>query len=177
MEQTQTNQVRRRAGRLFPTSYRGWATLLVTWVLTWTILFSGLDFWTLKLYDVSHYHWFETYRSAVRYSATIISPASFAFAENAYFIWMNMYDRDYGMHEWAWYTGDPVNPDGYYNFVWGNGRGGWMRFPMKEWYGVWLLITLVWLSIVSLVFVKWRQRVGRKQARGRPGRDSSLQSA
>jgi hypothetical protein len=132
-----------------------WLALLAVWILTWTVIFSALDFWTIKIYNVPRYRWFEEYRTAVRYSAVLISPASFALAENAYFVWMNTYDPHYHMHEWEWYTGDPVNPDGYYNFVWGNGQGGWVRFPMKIWYGGWLLITVPWLAVVSLVFFKW----------------------
>ncbi len=144
--------------------------------MAWTIIFSGLDFWTIKLYDVPHYSWFEDYRATVRYSATLISPASFALAENAYFIWMNVYDHQYDMHEWEWYTGNPVNPDGYYNFVWGNGRGGWMRFPMKEWYATWMLITFIWFAVVWLAFAGWRRRITRKGVRRRAVRDSSFQS-
>ncbi len=132
------------------------ASLLLFWVVAWTVLFSALDFWSIKLYDVCNAPWFQQYRAIMRYGVSWVSPPSFALAENAYFVWVNMYDRDYRMHEWEWYTGNPVNPDGYYNFVWGTDTGGWMRFPMKEWYGGWLVPTIPWLFGVSFIFLRRR---------------------
>ena len=153
-----------------------WAAALLIWIIAWTVIFSAVDFWSIKLYDVPRYSWFESYRATMRYGATLVSPASFALAENAYFVWMNMYDRSYHMHEWEWYTGNPTNPDGYYNFVWGDGRGGWTKFPMKYWYGAWLLITLAWLAITASV-IKWRYHRAHGRERERAVRDCSLQPA
>lgn len=131
-------------------------TVVLVWVVGWTVIFSALDFWSIKLYDVCHASWFQQYRAIMRYGVSWISPPSFALAENAYFIWMNMYDRDYRMYEWEWYSGNPINPDGHYNFVWGTSDGGWMRFPMKEWYGGWLLATIPWLLGVAVIFLRRR---------------------
>ncbi len=130
---------------------------VVIWVVAWTIIFSAIDFWSIRLYQVEQYHWFQEYRAAMRYGASWLSPPSFALAENAYFVWMNMYDRHYKMHEWAWYTGDPVNPDGYFNFVWGDGRGRWVKFPMKVWYGLWSIPSALWFGGVKLASVKLRR--------------------
>lgn len=131
--------------------------LILTWVFAWTIIFSAIDFWSIRLFEVQDYRWFEEYRAAMRYGASWLSPPSFALAENAYFVWMNVYDRQYRMHEWEWYTGDPANPDGYFNFVWGDGTGKWVRFPMKVWYGIWLIPSALWFGAVTLAFVKWRR--------------------
>jgi len=176
VKQISSIPARRGVGRLLPASYVQWAAGLVLWIMTWTVIFSAVDFWTIKLYNVPQYSWFENYRAAMRYGATLVSPASFALAENAYFIWMNVYDRNYRMHEWEWYTGNPTNPDGYYNFVWGDGRGGWMKFPMKYWYAAWLLVTLAWLTVISSVAIKWRRHRARKWAHRPPVRDSFFQS-
>ncbi len=143
--------------------------LLLAWILTWTIIFSAVDFWSIKLYDVCNSSWFQDYRAAMRYGASWVSPASFALAENAYFVWMNVYDRDYRMHEWDWYSGNPVNPDGNYNFVWGDGNGGWVRFPMKEWYGAWSVPTGLWLVLLTFIS-KRKQAITRKNGEALPAR-------
>ncbi len=74
---------------------------LLLWILGWTVIFSAIDFWSIKLYDICNDSWFEDYRAAMRYGAAWISPPSFALAENAYFVWMNVYDTPHAMHEWA----------------------------------------------------------------------------
>ncbi len=142
--------------------------LLLAWILVWTVVFSAVDFWSIKLYDVCNSSWFQNYRAVMRYGASWVSPASFALAENAYFVWMNVYDRNYRMHEWDWYSGNPVNPDGYYNFVWGDGKGGWVRFPMKEWYGAWLLPTGLWLVLLTFISRR-KQAAARTDAGPWPG--------
>ncbi len=148
-----------------PAARLGWPiALLLAWVLGWTVIFSAIDFWTIKLYDIPHYSWFEPYRAVMRYGVSWVSPPSFALAENAYFVWMNVYDQNYRMHEWEWYSGNPFNPDGYYNFVWGNGSGGWMRFPMKDWYGIWLLPTVPWLLGIVLWFRRKPRAVALAEA-------------
>ncbi len=124
---------------------------MLAWIAGWTVLFSGLDFWTIKLYDICNLPWFQTYRSIMRYGVSWVAPPSFALAENAYFLWVNAFDGERTMHEWDFYTGNPVNPDGDYNFVWGNNSGGWTKFPMKVWYSGWLLPTIPWLALFLLL--------------------------
>jgi hypothetical protein len=137
------------------------AWLLMVWVVAWTIVFSAIDFWSIKVLEVQDYRWFQPYRATMRYFASWVSPPSFALAENAYFIWMNVYDRQYKMHEWEWYSGNPVNPDGDFNFVWGDGKGKWVKFSMKEWYGLWLIPSTVWLGLVTLFLIRrgWQSRL------------------
>jgi hypothetical protein len=132
--------------------------LILTWILAWTIIFSAIDFWSIKLFQVQEYNWFESYRAGMRYGAAFVSPPSFALAENTYFVWMNLFDPGFKMHEWEWYSGNPANPDGYFNFVWGDGRGHWVRFSMKEWYGRWMIPSTIWLGVITLVFVRRRRR-------------------
>ncbi len=132
---------------------------ILGWFLAWTVIFSAIDFWTIKLYDVPHYSWFEDYRAVMRYGASWVSPPSFALAENAYFVWVNMFDQHYHMHEWEFYSGNPINPDGRFNFVWGDGNGGWIKFPMITWYAGWLVPTLAWLAVVLLFLYKKRRAV------------------
>jgi hypothetical protein len=145
---------------------------LLAWVAAWTVIFSGVDFWSIRLYQVCHYDWFGTYRSITRGFASFVSPASFALAENAYFIWMDMYDPRRTMHEWAWYSGDPVNPDGEFNFVWGTSSGGWAKYPMSEWYAQWSLLTFLWLAAVYLGFSRRRNRFKGKLQPSSPPRAS-----
>ncbi len=153
MNQVQANPGRpaQGAGRSLPSSFMSRLMLLLAWILAWTVIFSAVDFWSIKLYDVCNLSWFQAYRAVMRYGVSWVAPPSFALAENAYFVWMNMYDPDYQMHEWAWYSGNPSNPDGHFNFVWGDGRGGWTKFSMKEWYAVWLFPTALWLFLIILV--------------------------
>jgi hypothetical protein len=105
--------------------------------------------------------WFQGYRAVMRYGASWVSPPSFALAENAYFVWMNMYDPDYQMHEWAWYSGNPTNPDGDFNFVWGDGNDGWIKFPMKEWYMAWLFPTGLWFLLLTFISKRKKAAVQR----------------
>ncbi len=139
-----------------PTPFR-WLTVLLLWIAAWTFLFSALDFWTIKLWDVCNWPGFQEYRSVMRYGVSWVSPPSFALAENTYFFWVNTYDRGYTMHEWDFYKGDPFNPDGKYNFVWGDpNTGGWVKFPMSQWYSGWAVPSAIWLIIVTLVFGRRR---------------------
>ncbi len=136
---------------------------MLGWIALWTIIFSGVDFWTIKLFDVCHYSWFEEYRAVMRFGVSWISPPSFALAENAYFLWVNAFDPHYTMHEWEFYTGNPANPDGHFNFVWGDDHGGWMKFPMAAWYGGWLLPSVPWFIMVGL-FLSGRLNQKRDRA-------------
>ncbi len=129
----------------------------VSWIVVWIVLFSALDFWSIKLYHVCHARWFQEYRAAMRYGASWLSPPSFALAENAYFVWLNLYDPQHQMHEWEWFSGNPVNPDGHFNFVWGDGHGGWVKFPMKAWYEGWAFQTATWLVGITFLRAKWRR--------------------
>lgn len=148
--------VHREISRQWLPTFRGVGPLIILWILTWTVIFSAVDFWSIKIYEVEKYSWFGASRAAIEVGGSLVSPASLAFAENAYFVWMNAFDGDHAMHEWEWYNGDPVNPDGSFNFVWGDGQGGWMKYPMWEWYGVWLLITSAWFA--GLARVRLRRR-------------------
>ncbi len=44
-----------------------------------------------------------------------------------------------------------MNPDGAFNFVWGDSRGGWVKFPVRDWYLGWLGPTVLWLLLVRFV--------------------------
>ncbi len=149
-----------------PTPFR-WLSLLLLWIAAWTFLFSALDFWTIKLYDAGNWPWFQQYRAVMRYGVAWVSPPSFALAENAYFLWVNTYDQGYTMHEWDFYKGNPFNPDGRFNFVWGDSHGGWMKFPMSEWYSGWLIPTIPWFVIVTLVFGRRRYALPGERLLGR----------
>ncbi len=129
---------------------------LVTWVIGWTGIFSAIDFWTIKLRSVEHWRYFFQYRGVMANIVAWVSPPSFGLAENAYFYWLNSFDPHYQMHEWAWYSGNPVNPDGDYNFVWGDGKGNWVKYPMVDWYARWGIQTLVWLGLVAFIYRRRR---------------------
>ena len=125
-------------------------SILFAWVVAWTVIFSGIDFWTIKLNHVDEWDGFHDYRAVMRYGASWASPLSFALAENTYFVWMDLFDPRRTMHEWDWYSGNPLNPDGYWNFVWG-GEHGWVRFSMWKWYVLWLIPTVPWLIGVRFI--------------------------
>ncbi len=134
-----------------------WLSLLLLWIALWTFLFSALDFWTIKLFDICNWPIFESYRSIMRYGVSWVSPPSFALAENVYFFWVNGFDQERTMHEWEFYSGQPFNPDGDYNFVWGDNHGGWMRFPMSIWYSGWLVPSILWL--LGLLIIAGRRQL------------------
>lgn len=152
-------KARSKSKQKFLAALGRWSILLGIWIVAWTIIFSGIDFWTIKLFDVCNRPWFNNYRSVMRYGVSWISPPSFALAENTYFIWVNLFDWNYQMHEWDFYTGNPINPDGHYNFVWGDNHGGWVKFPMIDWYSGWLMPTIPWLVIFTLLFARLRWAV------------------
>ena len=130
--------------RSYRDSYRSLFPILLAWMFAWTLVFSAIDFWTIRLFQVDKAASFQDYRAVMRYGVSWASPLSFALAENTYFVWLNLFDPQYTMHEWDWYTGNPANPDGHWNFVWG-GAQGWTKFPMWKWYLLWLIPTMPWL--------------------------------
>lgn len=139
--------------RIFFQTHRIFLSGLFTWVIAWTVVFSAIDFWTIKLFHVEDAHWFQDYRAVMRYGASWASPPSFALAENTYFVWMQAFDRRRTMHEWEWYSGNPANPDGHWNFVWGDPYG-WIKFPVWKWYLLWSIPTAAWF--LGLTFVARR---------------------
>src|SRR5437588_6467517 len=80
---------------------------LVGWISLWLILFSAMDFWGIRLWQIERAPWFGDYRTAMYEYISWISPASFGLAENAYFIWVNLIDADRQNWEWTFYTGNP----------------------------------------------------------------------
>jgi hypothetical protein len=149
--------VRSKAGFCFSRLPTAPGPLVLIWILAWTVIFSGLDFWSIKIYGVQQYSWFQPYRVATEVGGSVVCPASLALAENVYFIWLNVFDTDRTLHEWEWYTGNPVNPDGSFDFIWGDGQGGWIKYPMWKWYGIWLPITLAWFAALAQARRRWRR--------------------
>ncbi|MGB8644054.1 MAG: hypothetical protein WCF84_02365 [Anaerolineae bacterium] len=130
---------------------RRFLATLALWIVGWTLLFSLCDFASIKVFRAYEYTWFQDYRRAMNDQAAWISPLSFALAENVYFVWVNVFDAARTMHEWDFYSGNPLNPDGKGNFVWGDGRGGWYAYPMTRWYEEWLRRAATWLGVVLAV--------------------------
>lgn len=117
---------------------------LAIWIVAWTLFFSTLDFWAIRQWKMEQHVWFMDYRTAMYEYVSWISPASFGLAENVYFLWLNLFDRDQQNWEWTFYSGNPFNPDGDYNFVYGSGD----RYPMWRWYRHWLKNFVPWLALI-----------------------------
>jgi hypothetical protein len=142
-------------------SGRSWTSLrrslaLLAWILAWTLVFSTTDFYTICLFHIDRYSWFQDYRNIMGLTASWISPPSFALAENVYFVWLNLFDPNRTMREWAWYVGNPANPDGQWNFVWGAPHG-WSKYPVLKWYGLWAIPSLLWFVAIDRLILSRAQ--------------------
>ena len=126
---------------------------LVGWIGLWLLLFSAMDFWGIRLWQIERAPWFGGYRTAMYEYVSWISPASFGLAENAYFVWINLFDAERQNWEWTFYTGNPLNPDGDYKFVYGDGA----RYEMWRWYRHWLKNFVPWLA--ALLVYHHRRRI------------------
>jgi hypothetical protein len=125
---------------------------LLVWFGLWVIVFSGMDYWGIRVWQIQRADWFTTYRTAMYEYISWLSPASFGVAENAYFVWLDVFDGQKQNWEWTFYTGNPINPDGAYNFVYGDGA----RYEMWRWYRHWLKNFLPWLGAI----IVYRRRAG-----------------